>query len=91
MVSRMSMVSRKNAMVIDIAQSRVSIGFLCTIFENQNTGHYRLISPWKSYKHDFEKKYDGHKHCAKLRAESSFDRFFIHRLGNSKYWPFTMY
>ncbi|RWW40788.1 hypothetical protein BHE74_00053767 [Ensete ventricosum] len=23
-----------------------------------------------------------------LAHESSFNRFFVHRLGNSKYWPF---
>ncbi|RRT45978.1 hypothetical protein B296_00053803, partial [Ensete ventricosum] len=34
----------------------------------------------KSYEHSFVKKYDGHKHYAK----SSFDRFFVHRLKNSK-------
>ncbi|RWV79621.1 hypothetical protein GW17_00059218 [Ensete ventricosum] len=46
MVSRMSMVSRKNATVINFAQSRVSIGFSCTVSEIQNTGHSRCISPW---------------------------------------------
>ncbi|RZS09285.1 hypothetical protein BHM03_00040354 [Ensete ventricosum] len=56
MVSRMSMVSRKNAMVIDIARSRVSIGFSCTISENQNTGHYRVISPWEVVQARFRKK-----------------------------------
>ncbi|RWV77230.1 hypothetical protein GW17_00061969 [Ensete ventricosum] len=50
-----------------------------------------LLAHGKSYKHAFAKKYDGHKLCAKSRAESSFDRFFMHRLGNSKYWSFTMY
>ncbi|RWV77902.1 hypothetical protein GW17_00061210 [Ensete ventricosum] len=44
-----------------------------------------------SYEHGFVKKYDGDKLCAKSRAESIFDRFFVHRLGNSKYWPFPMY
>ncbi|RWV86362.1 hypothetical protein GW17_00051754 [Ensete ventricosum] len=34
------------------------------------------------------KKYDGHKLCTKSRAMSSFDRFFMHRLRNSKYCPF---
>ncbi|RWW47689.1 hypothetical protein BHE74_00046295 [Ensete ventricosum] len=29
--------------------------------------------------------------CAKLCAESSFDRFFMHCLKNSKYWLFPMY
>ncbi|RRT31419.1 hypothetical protein B296_00055926 [Ensete ventricosum] len=50
-----------------------------------------LLAHGNSYKHAFTKKYDGHKLCPKLHAESSFDRFFMHRLGNSKYWPFTMY
>ncbi|RWW35432.1 hypothetical protein BHE74_00059635 [Ensete ventricosum] len=39
------MVSRKNTTVINSVQSRVSIGFSCTVLENQNTGHSRLISP----------------------------------------------
>ncbi|RWW43572.1 hypothetical protein BHE74_00050751 [Ensete ventricosum] len=43
-----------------------------------------LLAHGKSYKHGFVKKYDGHKLCSK----SNFDRFFIHRLENSKYWPF---
>ncbi|RRT32807.1 hypothetical protein B296_00055984 [Ensete ventricosum] len=50
MVSRMSIVSRKNTTVINFAQNRVSINFSCTISEIQNTGHSRLISqrisPW---------------------------------------------
>ncbi|RRT66059.1 hypothetical protein B296_00017231 [Ensete ventricosum] len=45
----------------------------------------------KSYEHSFTKKYDGYKHCAKSRAKSSFDRFFVHRLENSKYWTFPTY
>ncbi|RRT31886.1 hypothetical protein B296_00058058, partial [Ensete ventricosum] len=42
----------------------------------------------KLYEHVFVKKRDGHKLCAKSREESSFNRFFVHCLGNSKYWPF---
>ncbi|RWW39700.1 hypothetical protein BHE74_00054952 [Ensete ventricosum] len=42
----------------------------------------------KSYEDGFAKKLDGHKLCAKSRAESSIDRIFVHRLKNSKYWPF---
>ncbi|RZS21599.1 hypothetical protein BHM03_00054253, partial [Ensete ventricosum] len=38
----------------------------------------------KSYEHGFVKKHDGHKLCTKSR----FDRFFVHRLRNLKYWPF---
>ncbi|RRT57162.1 hypothetical protein B296_00005282 [Ensete ventricosum] len=45
---RMSMVSQKNSTIINIArchvQSRVSIGFFCTVSEIQNTGHSRQIS-----------------------------------------------
>ncbi|RRT65166.1 hypothetical protein B296_00027784 [Ensete ventricosum] len=37
------------------------------------------------------KKCDGLKLYAKSHAESSFDRFFMHHLKNSKYWPFPMY
>ncbi|RRT70608.1 hypothetical protein B296_00014079, partial [Ensete ventricosum] len=45
----------------------------------------------KSYEHGFLKKYDNHKLCAKSCIESSFDRFFMHLLGNSKCWPFPTY
>ncbi|RWW65079.1 hypothetical protein BHE74_00027638 [Ensete ventricosum] len=44
-----------------------------------------VLAHGKSYEHGFVKKCDGHKLCAKSRAESSFDRFFVHRLGNTKY------
>ncbi|RWW54788.1 hypothetical protein BHE74_00038606, partial [Ensete ventricosum] len=46
-----------------------------------------LLAHGKSYKHGFMKKYDGHKLCTKSRAE----RFFVHRLENSKYWSFPTY
>ncbi|RWW35242.1 hypothetical protein BHE74_00059847, partial [Ensete ventricosum] len=46
-----------------------------------------VLAPGKLYEHGFMKKRDGHKLCAK----SSFDRFFVHRLQNSKYWPFPTY
>ncbi|RWW43085.1 hypothetical protein BHE74_00051293, partial [Ensete ventricosum] len=46
-----------------------------------------VLAHGKSYKHSFMKKRDSHKHCAK----SSFDRVFVHRLKNSKYWPFQTY
>ncbi|RRT32488.1 hypothetical protein B296_00038290, partial [Ensete ventricosum] len=45
----------------------------------------------KPYEHSFEKKRDGQKFCAKSCADSSFDRFFVHRLKNSKYWLFPTY
>ncbi|RWW38882.1 hypothetical protein BHE74_00055846, partial [Ensete ventricosum] len=45
-----------------------------------------VLAHGKPYKHGFVKKCDGHKVCTK----SSFDQFFMHRLENSKYWPFPM-
>ncbi|RWW43855.1 hypothetical protein BHE74_00050445 [Ensete ventricosum] len=44
-----------------------------------------------SYEHGFAKILSGHKLCATSRTGSSFDRFFVHRLKNSKYWPFPTY
>ncbi|RWW75700.1 hypothetical protein BHE74_00016244 [Ensete ventricosum] len=46
-----------------------------------------VLAHGKSYEHGFLKKQDGHKLCAK----SCFDRFFAHRLRNSKYLPFPTY
>ncbi|RRT68476.1 hypothetical protein B296_00032796, partial [Ensete ventricosum] len=45
----------------------------------------------KSYELGFLKKHDVYKLCAKSHAKSSLDQFFIHRIRNSKYWPFPMY
>ncbi|RZS24662.1 hypothetical protein BHM03_00057758 [Ensete ventricosum] len=56
MVCRISMVSRKNATVINFAQSRVSIGFSCIVSKIQNTGLSRLISPWEVVQAHFRKK-----------------------------------
>ncbi|RRT59937.1 hypothetical protein BHE74_00044108 [Ensete ventricosum] len=47
MGSRTSMVSRKNVMVINVTQSRVSIGFSCTVSEFQNNRHSQQISLWE--------------------------------------------
>ncbi|RRT70597.1 hypothetical protein B296_00014089 [Ensete ventricosum] len=84
------MVTRKNMIVINFEQSRVSINFSCTVSEIQNTRHSRRICLWKSNENGFMKKCYGHKLCAKLHAESSFDRFFVHHLENSKNWPFPI-
>ncbi|RWV80480.1 hypothetical protein GW17_00058246, partial [Ensete ventricosum] len=46
-----------------------------------------VLAHGKSYEYGLMKKHDGHKICTK----SSFDRFFVHRLENSKYWPFPTY
>ncbi|RRT36315.1 hypothetical protein B296_00056302 [Ensete ventricosum] len=43
-----------------------------------------VLARGKSYEHGLMKKLDGHKLCMKSRAESSFDWFFVHHLGNSK-------
>ncbi|RRT50427.1 hypothetical protein B296_00014735 [Ensete ventricosum] len=47
MGSRTSIILRKNARVLNFAQSRVSIGFSSTVSEIQNTGHSQYISPWE--------------------------------------------
>ncbi|RWW67516.1 hypothetical protein BHE74_00025033, partial [Ensete ventricosum] len=44
-----------------------------------------ILALRKLYKFSIVKKCDGYKLCAKSRAKSSFDRFFMHRLGNAKY------
>ncbi|RWW56593.1 hypothetical protein BHE74_00036681 [Ensete ventricosum] len=44
-----------------------------------------VLDHGKSYEHGFKKKCDGHKLCPKSRVESCFDRFFMYRLGISKY------
>ncbi|RWW44264.1 hypothetical protein BHE74_00049992, partial [Ensete ventricosum] len=44
-----------------------------------------VLANGKSYKHSFVKIRDGHILCARSRAKSSFDRFFVHHLRNSKY------
>ncbi|RWW66819.1 hypothetical protein BHE74_00025793, partial [Ensete ventricosum] len=46
-----------------------------------------VLTLGKSYEHGFTKKRDDPKLC----ANSSFIRFFTHRLGISKYWPFLTY
>ncbi|RWW47535.1 hypothetical protein BHE74_00046459 [Ensete ventricosum] len=56
MASRTSTISRKNVAVINFAQSRVSIGFSCTILEFQNTGHSQHISPWEAIRARFREK-----------------------------------
>ncbi|RWV96363.1 hypothetical protein GW17_00040937, partial [Ensete ventricosum] len=50
-----------------------------------------ILAHGKSYEHGLMKKHEGHKLCAMLRTKSGFDRFFMHRLGNSKYKPFPSY
>ncbi|RRT31593.1 hypothetical protein B296_00057720, partial [Ensete ventricosum] len=48
-----------------------------------------VLAHGKSYEHDFMKKLDGHKLCAKSQAKSNFYLYFMHHLKISKYWPFA--
>ncbi|RRT68477.1 hypothetical protein B296_00032798, partial [Ensete ventricosum] len=50
-----------------------------------------VFSYRKLYELSIMKKCDGYKLCTKSRTMSSFDRFFVHCLKNSKYWPFPTY
>ncbi|RRT45562.1 hypothetical protein B296_00054063, partial [Ensete ventricosum] len=50
-----------------------------------------VLAQGKLYERGFTKKCDDHKLCAKSRMKSSFDRFFVHHLRNSKYWSFPTY
>ncbi|RRT39606.1 hypothetical protein B296_00034424 [Ensete ventricosum] len=60
MISRTSMVSRKNMTVINFARScvqiRVSIDFSSIVSKIQNTGHSRSISPWEAVRARFREK-----------------------------------
>ncbi|RRT37379.1 hypothetical protein B296_00059253, partial [Ensete ventricosum] len=46
-----------------------------------------VLAHGKLYEYDFMKKHE----VIKFVRKSSFDQFFVHRLENSKYWPFPMY
>ncbi|RRT51582.1 hypothetical protein B296_00048525 [Ensete ventricosum] len=79
------------------SRSRVSIGFswevACRSVFHAPSRKFKIlaipdVSHGKSYEHGFMKKHGGHKLCVKSRSECSFHRFFMHRLGNSKYGPF---
>ncbi|RZS17561.1 hypothetical protein BHM03_00049707 [Ensete ventricosum] len=50
-----------------------------------------VLARGKPYEYGVAIKRDGHKLCAVSRAETSFNRFFVHRLRNSKYWPIPSY
>ncbi|RZR97257.1 hypothetical protein BHM03_00026398 [Ensete ventricosum] len=50
-----------------------------------------VLAHGKLYEQGFMKKCDGHKFCMKSRADSSLDLLFLHRIENSKYWPFPTY
>ncbi|RRT35326.1 hypothetical protein B296_00038141, partial [Ensete ventricosum] len=44
-----------------------------------------VLAHGKSYEYGFVKKRNGHELCTKSHAISSFDRFLVHHLKNSKY------
>ncbi|RRT71521.1 hypothetical protein B296_00017898 [Ensete ventricosum] len=67
--------------------SRVSINFYAPSWKFKILAIPNVLGHGKSYEHGFEKKYDGRKLCAK----SSFNQFFVDRLRNSKFKPFSMY
>ncbi|RWV93378.1 hypothetical protein BHE74_00017103 [Ensete ventricosum] len=81
------MVSQKNVIVINFTQSRVSIIFRALTRNFKILAIPNVFTHGKLYEHGFVKKRNGHKLCGK----SSFDRFFVHRLGISKYWSFPIY
>ncbi|RRT45975.1 hypothetical protein B296_00053804 [Ensete ventricosum] len=56
MGSRTSMVSQKTMMIINFAQSRVSIDFSCTVSKIQNTGHSLRIRLWDVVRTRFHEK-----------------------------------
>ncbi|RWW45742.1 hypothetical protein BHE74_00048394 [Ensete ventricosum] len=86
------MFSQKNATFINFACRVEFRSVFCALSRKfKNTAIPDVLAHGKSYEHGFTKKGDGHKLCAKSRAESSFNRFFMHCLGNSKYWPFPTY
>ncbi|RWW35630.1 hypothetical protein BHE74_00059414 [Ensete ventricosum] len=95
MGSRTSTVSRKNITVINFArshaQSQVSIDFRAPSWKLKILAIPDVFAYRKSYEHDFTKKCNGHKLCAKSCVESSFDGFFVHHPKNLKYWPFPTY
>ncbi|RRT49668.1 hypothetical protein B296_00024139 [Ensete ventricosum] len=47
MRSRMSIISQKNATVINFAQSRGLIDFSYTVSKIQNISHFMRITPWE--------------------------------------------
>ncbi|RWV83403.1 hypothetical protein GW17_00054995 [Ensete ventricosum] len=89
---------KKNVMVINFArshaQSRVLSGFLCTVSKIQNSGNSQRNSPWEVVRGrvEFRSVFRLSSRKFKILAipdilahESSFDRFFMHHLRNSKY------
>ncbi|RWW55764.1 hypothetical protein BHE74_00037565 [Ensete ventricosum] len=91
-----NMVSRKNVMVINKHYAKSHKVKFQSIFRAPSQKFKMLVIPnvlahGKSYEHNFMKKHVDHPLCAKSRIKSSFNRFFVHHLRNSKCWPFPTY
>ncbi|RZS22547.1 hypothetical protein BHM03_00055341 [Ensete ventricosum] len=89
------MVSRKNSTITNFTQShariRVSTGFRSLSQKFKILAIPNVLAHGKSYELGFMKKHDDHKLGTKSKTKSSFNRFFVHRLGNLKYWSFPTY
>ncbi|RRT42157.1 hypothetical protein B296_00011279 [Ensete ventricosum] len=68
-------------MVINFVQSKGSIIFHAPSRKLKILDIPNVLAHGMSYEHDFIEKHDSHK----LYKKSSFDQFFMHYLGNSKY------
>ncbi|RWV78372.1 hypothetical protein GW17_00060674 [Ensete ventricosum] len=80
--------------LVSCTLSQVSIDFSCTVSEIQNTGHSRRISLRVESRSIFcapTRKFKILANPNVLAHESSFDRFFVRHLGNSKYRPIPTY
>ncbi|RWW36505.1 hypothetical protein BHE74_00058470 [Ensete ventricosum] len=73
------------------ARSRVQSVFCAPSQKFKILAIPNVLAYGNSYEHCLMKKCDGHKICAKSCAKSSFEQFFILRLGDSKYWSFPTY
>ncbi|RWW37210.1 hypothetical protein BHE74_00057711 [Ensete ventricosum] len=85
----MRKVLRKNVMVINFGNVTHRVKFR-SVFRSSSSNFkilaiHNVLSLGKSYEDGFAKKCVGHKLYAMSRVESSFDRFFMHRLGISKH------
>ncbi|RZS21252.1 hypothetical protein BHM03_00053873 [Ensete ventricosum] len=88
MGSRTSTLSQKNTTVINFARTLRRVEFR-SVFRAPSRKFkilaiHDVLAHGTSYEHGFTKKCDGHKLC----TESRFNRFFVHRVGNSKYRSF---
>ncbi|RRT34966.1 hypothetical protein B296_00026891 [Ensete ventricosum] len=74
-------------MIINFTPSQVSIDFFLLSQKFKLLTIPNVLALGKLYEHSFMKKCNSHNLCTK----SSFDWFFVHHFGNSKYWLFQTY